>query len=211
MTSASIVIPRRPSSRRRIILEVYNRFGGSCHSCGVQLDINGSALPGYPEPFIVQIPGEQHPRRLTCPECAPVGFEPARPVSPAACEVWLDDGDSARPVTLAVPSHPKPAHAPGSLSRRSHEPSFLVRLYQDFQGRCAYCGHATFLRRKSGGHPDQATIDHMDPVSRGGSKKYQNLALACFECNNLKGNMTVREFYRALMLVVARLAEKGGS
>ncbi|PSB03734.1 HNH endonuclease [Merismopedia glauca] len=32
------------------------------------------------------------------------------------------------------------------------------------------------------------TIDHLKPKSKGGSNSSENLRLACFECNNSRGN-----------------------
>ncbi|MEL6443832.1 MAG: HNH endonuclease [Bacteroidota bacterium] len=47
---------------------------------------------------------------------------------------------------------------------------------------CQYCG-----RR------DKLTIDHVLPKSRGGKDTWENLATACVDCNNRKGNRTPDE------------------
>ena len=47
--------------------------------------------------------------------------------------------------------------------------------------RCTYCG-------KSG-----STIDHIQPVSRGGSSTWLNTIAACVSCNGVKGNRTPME------------------
>jgi 5-methylcytosine-specific restriction endonuclease McrA len=47
---------------------------------------------------------------------------------------------------------------------------------------CQYCG-----RR------DKLTIDHVMPKSRGGKDTWENLATACVDCNNRKGNRTPAE------------------
>jgi len=39
-----------------------------------------------------------------------------------------------------------------------------------------------------------ATLEHLLPKSKGGSNFRENLACACFECNQLKSNMTEAEF-----------------
>lgn len=53
----------------------------------------------------------------------------------------------------------------------------LIRLY----GCCCWwCG--TQLSEK------QLTIDHILPKSRGGSNLDENLRLACFKCNNSRGD-----------------------
>jgi 5-methylcytosine-specific restriction endonuclease McrA len=50
--------------------------------------------------------------------------------------------------------------------------------------RCAYCGKTNV----------PFEIDHIQPRSRGGSKRVSNLALACHECNQAKGSETASEF-----------------
>lgn len=56
----------------------------------------------------------------------------------------------------------------------------------DAQGNeCCYCG-ASML--------DGFEIDHMTPVSRGGTNDRANLALSCVPCNRSKGTKTVEEF-----------------
>ncbi len=50
--------------------------------------------------------------------------------------------------------------------------------------RCAYCrGEAT-----------RWEVDHLLPRSRGGSSRITNLALACHECNQAKGDQTAAEY-----------------
>ncbi len=56
--------------------------------------------------------------------------------------------------------------------------------------RCAYCTRALYL--------DHVEIDHVDPVKRGGSLGLNNLAIACKQCNQRKGELTAAE-YRALL------------
>jgi 5-methylcytosine-specific restriction endonuclease McrA len=35
---------------------------------------------------------------------------------------------------------------------------------------------------------EKLTLDHLKPKSRGGSNSLENLRLACFPCNNSRGN-----------------------
>lgn len=35
--------------------------------------------------------------------------------------------------------------------------------------------------------PDQVTVDHLRPQSRGGGNTFDNLVVACFQCNHVKG------------------------
>jgi 5-methylcytosine-specific restriction endonuclease McrA len=60
---------------------------------------------------------------------------------------------------------------------------------------CCYC--RCQLQLKDNDRPDAATVDHKIPVSRGGTNDMANLASACRECNEGKGNMTLAEWERA--------------
>lgn len=51
--------------------------------------------------------------------------------------------------------------------------------------QCQYCG--------SYFNPDQLTVDHVFPKSRGGSNNWTNLVAACKKCNQKKGSKTPHE------------------
>jgi len=53
---------------------------------------------------------------------------------------------------------------------------------------CVYCG------RRGG----QLTLDHVFPVSRGGTSEMTNLVTACVACNSAKGTKTLQEWLAAL-------------
>lgn len=55
------------------------------------------------------------------------------------------------------------------------------------KGRCWYCGANKKI-----------TIDHIVPVSRGGTGHLRNLVLACKTCNSSKGSKDLSEFRRLL-------------
>jgi 5-methylcytosine-specific restriction endonuclease McrA len=61
-----------------------------------------------------------------------------------------------------------------------------VRAYllEKWGRRCAYCGAENV----------PFEIDHVTPRDRGGSNRVSNLALACHDCNQAKGNRTAAEF-----------------
>jgi 5-methylcytosine-specific restriction endonuclease McrA len=60
---------------------------------------------------------------------------------------------------------------------------------------CAYCG----------GLAD--TVDHKQPLSRGGSNEWWNLTAACRSCNSRKHNKTVEEFLTAPSLPTPGLGQ----
>lgn len=65
---------------------------------------------------------------------------------------------------------------------------------------CAYCG--------ASGIP--LNIDHIQPLSRGGSSRISNLTLACISCNQAKGSTRVEEFlaHRPARLAAIRAQSK---
>ena len=61
-------------------------------------------------------------------------------------------------------------------------------------GHCWYCGCL----------PDDITVDHAKPRSRGGRNVDDNLLPACDYCNNLKADCTISEFRKFCKLSVIR-------
>ncbi len=60
---------------------------------------------------------------------------------------------------------------------------------------CFYC-----QRMMTGniGTPSKVTVDHREPISRGGADHASNWVLACLDCNGRKADLTESEF-RALI------------
>lgn len=69
--------------------------------------------------------------------------------------------------------------------------AYKARLIEEFGCRCRYCGK----RAK----PEALTLDHIKPVSAGGTNNYENLALACKKCNEAKANRAADKFIRQLV------------
>jgi 5-methylcytosine-specific restriction endonuclease McrA len=55
------------------------------------------------------------------------------------------------------------------------------------KGRCLYC--------KSPLHCGEATADHKHPRKRGGRDSKENIAAACYSCNQLKGALHEAKFW----------------
>lgn len=62
----------------------------------------------------------------------------------------------------------------------------LDKVYARDLGICKLCN--------TGCHRSDASIDHSQPVSRGGSHTWDNVQLAHFICNARKGNKTMEEW-----------------
>jgi 5-methylcytosine-specific restriction endonuclease McrA len=72
-----------------------------------------------------------------------------------------------------------------------HTADDIIRLREIQQNRCAYCDHL-FV--------DGYHVDHMQPLSRGGSNWPENLHLTCKPCNVRKKSKTHEEFCQLIGL-----------
>jgi len=75
-----------------------------------------------------------------------------------------------------------------ALTRYNGIPRYEIRfcrasLYERDSGKCQYCG-----KRISRG---DATIDHVQPRSKGGKNSWSNAVLACKSCNSVKSDFTL--------------------
>lgn len=68
----------------------------------------------------------------------------------------------------------------------SHTSEDLKRLWQEQDAKCAYCGCQL--------SEDYRHLDHVIPLSRGGSEWPENLAWACPPCNLSKHNKLLEEW-----------------
>lgn len=66
------------------------------------------------------------------------------------------------------------------------EPCVKRTIYDRQNGLCAYCGQ--HRNRK------YMTIDHIIPLSKGGTDDIDNLQCTCKKCNQFKDNMLPSEF-----------------
>jgi 5-methylcytosine-specific restriction endonuclease McrA len=80
----------------------------------------------------------------------------------------------------------RPRHAtPGA--RAAHKRAFKRATLRDCSRRCVYCGTALDLQT--------ATLDHVQPLARGGAHTPGNVVAACGPCNRRKGDMPPQEFF----------------
>lgn len=67
----------------------------------------------------------------------------------------------------------------------------IETLIQRFRGCCVYCGNPVDPSVEQP-NPSAPSRDHFIPISRGGSRGAKNTVLACYGCNQSKGNMDPR-------------------
>ena len=81
------------------------------------------------------------------------------------------------------------------------EPAGLPKLFgKGGDGKCAISGSYVNF--------DDMTVDHIVPLSRGGTNAMRNLRLACRTCNRSKGNLSDEEFCRLAFKIIVNYKRK---
>lgn len=66
-----------------------------------------------------------------------------------------------------------------------------TRVAEAQNWRCCWCGVECDARR---GRKTSATVEHVVPKSQGGADEWENMALACSDCNGKRGVQDMSEF-----------------
>jgi len=77
----------------------------------------------------------------------------------------------------------------------------IILLSGEQNHRCCYCGNSMIyhdFNRKGAIPPNAMTRDHVIPKSYGGCGYYQNIVIACRQCNSLRGNVHAHIFYQLI-------------
>jgi 5-methylcytosine-specific restriction endonuclease McrA len=87
-------------------------------------------------------------------------------------------------------------------TRRSKR-ELLLHLVAEQGGLCAYCDVplVTIGRNPRMATLEHATLEHVVPVAAGGTSDEPNIVAACWQCNRLKGSLTLDQ----LRKLVARI------
>lgn len=89
--------------------------------------------------------------------------------------------------------------------RRRHRIETLAFILAKTDSCCGYCGSSLDADDVSSWQ-----IDHVVPLSRGGSDSTENLVAACRSCNLRKGSKTVEEFRKSEHLRLLGLIRDAG-
>ncbi len=89
--------------------------------------------------------------------------------------------DEAYRLTCLNYSHNRRTNIEGTLTDQDWQ-----ECLEYFDTKCAYCGST-----------EQLTMDHVDPVSKGGTHTVTNIVCACKSCNSSKGTKNIIKWYGA--------------
>ena len=100
----------------------------------------------------------------------------------------------------AADKHTRPKNK--SKLTKEEKDKHLIRLYNQQNGECNGCG-GRFEK------PSHLTIDHREPVSKGGDDNIDNLQALCHKCNAKKGNRTMHDLWLTLTKEGDRISIEG--
>ena len=94
----------------------------------------------------------------------------------------------------------------GGVPKARNGSKKLTNLSESQNHKCHYCGTNTWhpynktnwdkIHNKS--YATRATLDHLLPRSKGGTRHNNNVVMACGECNNAKSDLSVKEFLKII-------------
>ena len=85
-----------------------------------------------------------------------------------------------RQITLRMANFTSTAEIDSSVTQNA--------IYDRDKGICYLCGNATFKEYENLPMNQRATVDHIIPLSKGGAHAFDNVRIACWRCNLVKGN-----------------------
>ena len=77
--------------------------------------------------------------------------------------------------------------------RTTFSKAIRQRVYDKYNGRCAYCGIG-LIEGFTDCRNEVFHVDHIIPISKGGSNKLINLNPSCAFCNLLKHDLLIEKF-----------------
>lgn len=115
------------------------------------------------------------------------GHREWREKNPGAAEESCRKWRQAHPDQVRVQDHARRARILGAEG--THSGDEIQWLFEQQGGRCEACRKSLIIRGRKRYH-----IDHMEPLSRGGSNDISNLQLLCPNCNTRKQAIPYEEW-----------------
>lgn len=119
-------------------------------------------------------------------------------------------GDTTREGTLYTVALPADVAAvrklmaeivpPPPIMSHYRDPELRATLFERDGWSCRYCGDAVTM--------ETATLDHVVPVSRGGTDDPDNLAAACLMCNSVKSGRTYEEAAPDILTAIVKRRQR---
>lgn len=119
-----------------------------------------------------------------------------QPVQPVTVQPTATQPAAVQP---AQPAHPK-IQPVTKTPRRCFTSKERSEIYIRDKGKCGICGKFIPL--------NEFTIDHIVPISKGGTYDYDNLQCCCFKCNQLKSNEMPDDFYGKMFIALLNHAKQ---
>ena len=126
-------------------------------------------------------------------------FQAKEPAAPAIVIPAQPAATQPAAVQPTQPVHPM-IQPITKTPRRCFTSKERSEIYIRDKGRCGICGEFIPL--------NEFTIDHIIPISKGGTYDYDNLQCCCFKCNQLKSNETPDDFYEKMFIALINHAKQ---
>lgn len=167
------------------ILETYERQKGECFFCAASVSKQSTRLD-----YIIPLTrgGKREPNNLavSCPTCNRIENKRKRNRGIWRKRIRAGKGSPTKREVRAIYSRQRRQHrsarAAGSFSQAD-----IDRIYRQQNGCCQYCGIRVYDRK-------DYHVDHVVPLSRGGTNYPANLVIACTKCNISKGDKLLHEW-----------------
>lgn len=123
------------------------------------------------------------PKEITCKECGKVFITEYGDKKRYFCSIDCSSKYSRRKRKKELGNHRRRARYYGC----EYEPINVVKVFERDGWRCQICGKMTPKNKKGKNLSNSPELDHIMPISLGGSHSYKNVQCACRSCNLKKG------------------------
>jgi hypothetical protein len=191
----SVLNEKLPEARWKTSAELdevdFGGLEGACRTCGKVFYDNFGARVAE-EAFYCSLPciGRAEFECMECGEYYEVGVGSNRENRrrrlsgwcSSKCETpWIDADEESRGWVAAMVRRAR------ELDREFDSDITRRRVFERAKGVCHYCGISTKWKADERFAPDLGTVDHVLPWEKGGNHTWDNVVLACWLCNAMKG------------------------